>query len=195
MHGSRPYEPDALTTGSSSLRISSGPAASRCSSPIWTIRSRVWVARGLTQPASGFRSRSWRCAESSPGDLGMRALHLPSLHTVQGKYIVGALIAALSAALYLLPNHWQAWPASYLPMTALDKAIPFWPQTGWAYAAAYGLLLITFILARDLSQASRFLYACLFAQVFAAACFVLWPTVYPRELYPTAGIAISDFWR
>jgi membrane-associated phospholipid phosphatase len=125
----------------------------------------------------------------------MRVLHLPSLHTVQGKYVVGAQIAGLSATLYLVPNHWHEWPATYLPMTALDKAIPFWPQTGWVYAATYGLLLITFILVRDLSQASRFLYACLFAQVLAAACFVLCPTVYPRELYPTAGIAISDFWR
>lgn len=131
----------------------------------------------------------------------MPTLHLQSLRSVQGKYLAGAVVAALSALLYLVPNRWHGGTGTYLPMTSLDTAIPFWPQTGWVYAATYALLLSTFVGIRDLSRVSRLLYALLFAQTLAAICFVLWPTVYPRDLYPipqhlgTAANAISSFWR
>jgi len=83
-----------------------------------------------------------------------------------------------------VPNRWQIVPPSHLPLTWLDNVIPFWPVSGLAYGAIYPFLLGTFIAIRDLTVASRFVYACLFTQIAAAACFVVWPTVYPRELYP-----------
>lgn len=112
--------------------------------------------------------------------------------------MAGALTALISALLYVIPNRWQVVTPSYLPLTAIDEVIPFWPASGLVYGAIYLFLLATFVLVRDLAVASRFIYACLFTQAIAAACFVLWPTVYPRELFAVPmhagrlGVAIVD---
>lgn len=126
---------------------------------------------------------------------------LPAMTTVRGKYLAGGLMIVLAALLYGVPNRLFGSSGVHLPMTALDIAIPFWPASGVVYAATFVFLLGTFISIRDRSDASRFLYACLFAQVVAAACFVLWPTSYPRDLYPIStqlspfGAALVGFFR
>jgi membrane-associated phospholipid phosphatase len=86
-------------------------------------------------------------------------------------------------------------------MTAVDRWVPFVPESGLVYFAMFPLLLGTFIAIRDLRRATSFLYACLLAQAIGMACFMLWPTQYPRELYalpPTAsavGAALVRFCR
>jgi len=114
----------------------------------------------------------------------MRRIEFPGIATLRGKYLAGVLTAALSAVLYLVPNRWHILPPSYLPITWLDDAIPFWAASGLVYSAIYLFLLASFVAIRDLAVVSRFVYACVFTQLVAAACFVVWPTVYPRELYP-----------
>jgi membrane-associated phospholipid phosphatase len=113
----------------------------------------------------------------------VRRIELVAVPSVRAKYVAGVLTAVIAGLLYVVPNRWQMIPPSYLPLTWIDEAIPFWPATGLVYAAIYFFLVGTFVVLRDLSVVSRFLYACLFTQIVAAACFVLWPTVYPRELY------------
>jgi hypothetical protein len=114
----------------------------------------------------------------------MSRLELPVLPSMAWKYAAGLITVLLAAALYMLPNRMTAVAAVQLPLTGLDRAVPFWPWTGWVYAGVYALLLVAFFGLRDLVAASRFLYACLFTQAVAAACFVAYPTVYPRELFP-----------
>ncbi len=128
-------------------------------------------------------------------------IKLPAIRSVRGKYFAGVLTIVLTAVLYVVPNRLYGSSGTLLPMTLLDIAIPFWPASGVIYATTFAFLLGTFISIRDLSDASRFLYACLFAQVLAAACFALWPTTYPRELYPIStqlspfGAALVRFFR
>ena len=126
---------------------------------------------------------------------------LPVLPSPGWKYAAGVVVALCAAALYLVPNRMAGGDAVMLPLTAADRLIPFWPWTGWIYASVYAFLAIAFVGMRDLAVASRFLYACLFAQLVAAAVFVAFPTVYPRELFPLPyGAAANDaalvgFWR
>ena len=119
----------------------------------------------------------------------MPRIELPAVTSVRGKYVAGALTVLLSALLYIVPNRWQAVPPEYLTLSSIDNAVPFWPASGLVYISIYFFLTATFVALRDFAVVSRFVYACLFAQVIAAVCFVVWPIVYPRELYlaPTAS--------
>jgi len=130
----------------------------------------------------------------------MPRIELPAITSVRGKYVAGALTVLLSALLYIVPNRWQVVPPEYLTPTSLDSAVPFWPASGLVYLSIYLFIPATFVALRDFAVVSRFVYACLFAQLIAAVCFVVWPTAYPRGLYlvPTAsplGAALVDIVR
>ena len=68
------------------------------------------------------------------------------------------------AAMYFIPQHWHFAQPVELPLTALDRAIPFWPASGLVYFGAFVFLLAAFLALRDREQATRFLYASLLAQ-------------------------------
>jgi len=131
----------------------------------------------------------------------MSRFTLPVLRTPAAKYAAGTIVALCAAALYLLPNRMAGGAAVELPLTSLDRLVPFWPWTGWIYASVYVFLATAFASMRDLAVATRFLYACVFAQVVAAVVFLAFPTAYPRELFPlpygaaASDIALVTFWR
>jgi hypothetical protein len=49
----------------------------------------------------------------------------------------------------------------------------------------HSILAGSFLSLRDRGQATRFLYASLFAQALAMLCFLYWPVRYLRQLYPS----------
>jgi membrane-associated phospholipid phosphatase len=103
----------------------------------------------------------------------------------RGLFLAAATTVLVCAAMYWLPQYWHRGEPALLPLTALDRLIPFWPVSGVLYFGAFIFLALTFItLWADRKRAVRFLYACLFAQLLGMLCFLLWPTAYPRELYP-----------
>lgn len=103
----------------------------------------------------------------------------------RGLLVAAAATVLVCALMYALPQHWHRGDPVPLPLTSLDRAIPFWPVTGLLYFGVFLFLLLTFVaLWSNRECAGRFLYACLFAQVLGMSCFLLWPTIYPRELYP-----------
>ncbi|MGZ5260672.1 MAG: phosphatase PAP2 family protein [Burkholderiales bacterium] len=128
-------------------------------------------------------------------------IRLPAIRSRTAKYAAGMSCILISALLYLVPNTLYTSSGVALRLSAIDRIVPFWPASGWLYASIYLFLLWTFINMRDLNRVSRFLYACVFAQFAAAAVFVLYPVVYPRELFPVpAGThpwneAFVHFWR
>jgi membrane-associated phospholipid phosphatase len=130
-----------------------------------------------------------------------RPINLPVIRSARGKFAAAAGTTLISAVMYFVPQHLHRGDPLLLPMTAVDRWVPFWPASGLIYFAVFPLLLGTYIAIRDLYQATRFLYACLFAQTIGMACFLLWPTRYPRELFalpPTAsaiGTALVTFCR
>jgi membrane-associated phospholipid phosphatase len=103
--------------------------------------------------------------------------------------------------MYFVPQHWSLTEPVQLRLTALDRAIPYWPASGLAYFAVFPLLVATFLALREREAATRFLYASLLAQLLGMACFLLWPIAYPRSLFPlppgtgSLGAALARFCR
>jgi membrane-associated phospholipid phosphatase len=91
--------------------------------------------------------------------------------------------------MYFIPQHWRFAAAVELPLTALDRAIPFWPASGVVYFGAFVFLAAAFLALRDRGQATRFLYASLLAQSIGMVVFLFWPTAYPREVFPLPASA------
>ncbi len=86
--------------------------------------------------------------------------------------------------MYWIPQHWGFTAPLRLPLTAIDRAVPFWPLTGLLYYGAFVFLVASFVALRG-DRAWHFLRASLIAQAIGMLCFLFWPTEYPRELYPT----------
>jgi membrane-associated phospholipid phosphatase len=111
-------------------------------------------------------------------------VRLPAIQSTSGHVAAALATIAACALMYALPQHWHPAHPVELRLTALDRAVPFWPTSGIVYFGAFAFLVATFLSLRDRAQATRFLYASLLAQVIGMLCFLLWPVQYPRELYP-----------
>lgn len=111
-------------------------------------------------------------------------LRLPAIRSTIGHVVAALATIAACVLMYALPQHWQLATPVELPLTALDRAVPFWPSSGLVYFGTFVFLAATFLALRDHEQATRFLYASLLAQVVGMLCFLLWPVEFPRELYP-----------
>ena len=102
----------------------------------------------------------------------------------QPKWAMALVATVVHGVLYLLPNHFQLASARPLPLTDLDRAIPFWPVTAWIYWSDYALVFVAFQLCRAPGATARFVYALSALVLIGTAAHWLWPTMYPRELYP-----------
>ncbi|MFN7147272.1 MAG: phosphatase PAP2 family protein, partial [Myxococcota bacterium] len=75
-------------------------------------------------------------------------------------------------------------PARLLPLTDLDRAIPFLPWTVWIYGSGSKAALLAWLLVPDGRAGRRLFLTLALCSVVTCTFFVLWPTTYPRELYP-----------
>lgn len=102
----------------------------------------------------------------------------------RNKLVLAVTATFLHALLYGIPNRIHLAPPEQLPMTWLDQAIPFLPLTLWIYLSAYLLVFAAFSLCRKPGSTARFIYA--FFTVVGVSTLVhwVWPTAYPRALFP-----------
>lgn len=114
----------------------------------------------------------------------MRKLRLPVFLSHRNKWVYGPICAAITVALYVSANHYPILEPRLLPFTPLDHAVPFLPWTSWIYVSDYVFAFLVFMLVRDMRNANRFLYSFFALQIVSVAIFWLWPTMYPRELFP-----------
>lgn len=94
------------------------------------------------------------------------------------------LLIITAIFLYLASNHFHFTAPVYLTLSPLEKSIPFLPNTIWIYLSEYILFGVIFFLCRDTENLNRYFYAFLFMQFTSVLIFCLWPTIYPRELFP-----------
>lgn len=113
-----------------------------------------------------------------------RSFALPIFLTQGNKYPLSILWVIIGFGLYELSNHFPIFSPQLLPMTSWDKAIPFLPHTVWIYTSEMFLFFSVYILSKDLVNANKYLYSFLALQITSVAIFFLWPTTYPRELFP-----------
>lgn len=87
--------------------------------------------------------------------------------------------ALVLAAGYQLTNRWHWRPPALLPLTALERAIPFWAWTVWPYL----LLALSILLPcglRDEKLLRRTVIALLCAESLNFLIYLSFPTMYPR---------------
>ena len=109
---------------------------------------------------------------------------LPLFVTPANKSAVGLAVFTIAALLYLASNRLHLFVPQLLPMSEWDVAIPLVPWTVWLYTSEYMFFVTIYLLAREIVNINKYVYAVLSLQIVSVIIFWLWPTTYPRELYP-----------
>ncbi|MFI5361108.1 MAG: phosphatase PAP2 family protein [Elusimicrobiota bacterium] len=90
---------------------------------------------------------------------------------------------------YILTEHAGGWnPAHLVPMTAIDRAVPFMPWTGWIYATVFPFPLLAVTLVRDDRGVRTTLASFIGVTTVLFAVFLAYPTVYPRPELAGGGL-------
>src|ERR1035438_4705254 len=64
-------------------------------------------------------------------------IRLPILVHKEHRLLAGLLLFAVAAVLYLTSNHFHIFRPQLLPLSRIDAAVPFVPQTVWLYVSEY----------------------------------------------------------
>lgn len=102
----------------------------------------------------------------------------------QSKLAIAAVLLPLYWLAYSLPNQLTVDAARTLPLTAVDRAIPFVPEMIWVYLTVYFFLIAAFLLPRPGSRNSEAVYAFVTMTLVAAFVHALFPTAIERDLFP-----------
>lgn len=81
--------------------------------------------------------------------------------------------------------------AQLLPLTWVDRSIPLLPWTVWIYGSGTLTCLIACLCIPDTLSARRLWVSLALSAMVCWVFFFLWPTTYPRELWPTPA---GDSW-
>ena len=100
------------------------------------------------------------------------------------KFILGIGMFGLAAPLYLIPNHFPVLTPLPLPLTPVDQWLPFLPESIWIYLSEYVLVFSAYFLVKDPETTRRYLKGTLTLLMGSALVFFLFPTTYPRNLFP-----------
>jgi membrane-associated phospholipid phosphatase len=109
---------------------------------------------------------------------------LPILVHKENRLIAGVLLFAATAILYLTSNHFHIFRVRLLPLSRIDVAVPFVPQTVWLYVSEYFYFAVIYWSYRDILNLNRFMYAFFSLLVGCVLVFWLWPTTISRDLFP-----------
>lgn len=117
---------------------------------------------------------------------------IPLLVPWKLKWPVGIALLFLSSGLYLISDYFPMITPRKLPLTWIDRSIPFVPDSIWIYVSLYLYIPYVYLLNRCSVSLNKHLYSFLFSILFSIVCFWLFPIAYPRELFPlpedTGGI-------
>jgi len=109
---------------------------------------------------------------------------LPLFLKEENKVLSGFSLFAVMMAVYLLSNHFHYFPPQFLPLTWVDHHVPFMPNTFWIYNSEYFYFIAVYMTSSNLQNLNKFLYSTLTMVLFSCIIFSIWPTTYPRELFP-----------
>jgi membrane-associated phospholipid phosphatase len=111
-------------------------------------------------------------------------MKLPLFMVPRLKYPVGAVLFIIAAIMYYITNHHPIFPPRELPLTALDRLIPFTPWTVLIYVSEYFFFTTVYLVVRDMENLNKYIYSFFATQTFSCLIFFFWPTIFPRDLYP-----------
>jgi hypothetical protein len=100
------------------------------------------------------------------------------------------LLAALNVIVwtpYITLQHIHFFQPAEMPLTRIDRVIPFIPTAAWVYFSIYALMPIGPFLMNNREQICRYSRGVVAISAFAAVIFFFWPTICPRPSAPAAG--------
>ena len=109
---------------------------------------------------------------------------LPIFITKENKGKLAFLLAIVSNFLYLGSNHFHFFTPQLLPLSWIDTVVPFIPHTVWIYISEYPFFIVVYFTCKDLFNFNKYYYSFLVLWLVSAFIFCVWPTTYPRELFP-----------
>jgi membrane-associated phospholipid phosphatase len=115
----------------------------------------------------------------------------------KNKYTWMLLFGAIWGLVYLTTNHKQLFPPSYLPLSFVDKNMPFLPWTVWIYVSDFIYPLVAYILLKESRNLSVTVTSFAIMAAIAVSFFVLFPTIYPRPVASAeeVGWLMAWLWR
>ena len=109
---------------------------------------------------------------------------LPLILNDRNRLAAGWSMFLASAALYLTSNHFHLREPQHLPLLEVDRWMPFVPESVWIYSSDIPLFISTYIICKERLNFNRFFYSFFSLQWTSAFIFTLFPTIYPRDLFP-----------
>ena len=100
------------------------------------------------------------------------------------KLLLLLVLPTVTTTAYLIVQRVILLPTWRLPVTWLDKVIPFDPVWVWAYLSLYLLMPIAPLLTRSREDLLRYTRGVLFYFAIGLICFALFPSPGPRPLPP-----------
>src|SRR5687767_12214133 len=110
---------------------------------------------------------------------------LPLFLSQKNKLFCLFFFGSLYVVFYGGSNYFPIFQPRLLPMTQLDELIPFWPNSVLIYVTALPMIVYVYMTGRDFTNINKYLYAVGALLISSGAIFWIWPTTYPRELFPT----------
>jgi hypothetical protein len=127
---------------------------------------------------------------NTPGSLSLASRILACW---RGKLLMLFVLAPILDVCYLLPQWLPLRPAGRLPLTAIDRALPFQPESAYAYLSLYAMIIFPPLLATRGAQLWRYTIGAVEMFLVATVVFVLWPVEYPRPPLPHLAPALYRF--
>ncbi|MEO5970291.1 MAG: phosphatase PAP2 family protein [Bdellovibrionia bacterium] len=109
---------------------------------------------------------------------------LPIFVNKENKNPVVLAFGSIAFLLYILSNHFHWFTPQLLPMSWLDNAVPFIPLTVWIYISEYLFFVAVVLTCKDMINLNKYIYSIMGLQTVSVLIFTIWPTTYPRDLFP-----------
>lgn len=105
-------------------------------------------------------------------------------YTFAEKFKVFLIFAVAYVIFYIFPNFYATWQPALLPLSWLDKSVPFLPWTFLIYTSDYLLIASTILIISERKSFNSFGRMMFLALLICGLFFLFFPTTYPRPPYP-----------
>jgi len=100
------------------------------------------------------------------------------------KFKIFLIFAVGYAVFYIFPNFYATWQPAQIPLSRLDKIVPFVPWTFLIYTSDYFLIASAILMISEKKSFNSFGRMMFLALFICGLFFLFLPTTYPRPAYP-----------
>jgi membrane-associated phospholipid phosphatase len=113
-----------------------------------------------------------------------KSFALPIFVNQDNRHPIVLALGVIAFILYIVSNHIHIFVPQLLPMLWIDTATPFIPETVWIYISEYVFFIAVYLTCKDMINLNKYIYSIMGLQTVSVLIFMIWPTTYPRDLFP-----------